>query len=103
MAALAIALALLKAGAKLNAKSILGWAPLHYAALTGHSEVARILLKAGANVNAENNGGKTPLNMIRYGRPFGDAKKLDECAKLLRKHGAKTDAELDAGAKQGKE
>ncbi len=31
-----------------------------------------------------------------------DPKEQDECAKLLRKHGAKTGAELNAEAKQDK-
>ena len=57
---------------------------------------------AGAKLNAKGTYGTTPLDMIRYGRHLIDAKKLDECAKLLRKHGGKTGKELDAEAKQNK-
>jgi len=78
-----------------NVKGELGETPLHYAAYVGHSEVAEMLLKAGADVNA-NKDGHTPLDWAIIGAN-------DEIIRqLLRKHGAKTGAELDAEAKQDK-
>lgn len=38
-----------------------GWAPLHYAAYQGFSEIVQVLLDAGAKVNQGNDKGFTPL------------------------------------------
>ncbi len=86
---------LLAAGAKVNAKDEDGATPLHRAASRGHIEVARLLIKAGAKVNAKHKDGKTPLDRTIDRGVFIDQKKLDECVELLRKHGAKTGAEID--------
>ena len=81
---------------------------MFYAAFRGETEVVMVLIEAGAEVNAKDNDDKTPLDYTKLrgkypsGRPWPDPKKHDECAKLLRKHGAKTGAELAAEAKQGK-
>ncbi len=80
---------LIEAGAKLNAK-IAGWTSLHWAALDGRTKVAKLLLEAEANINARDEDGLTPLNLARK----------KEMRQFLRKHGAKTGAELDAEAKQ---
>jgi len=40
-----------------------GWAPLHWAAYHGHSEVVRILLKHGANPSPHLDTGHTPLDI----------------------------------------
>ncbi len=120
---------LLKAGADVNAKGKGGWTPLdsartqemedllrkhgaktgselsfplHYAAMKGHTEMVKVLLEAGAEVNAKNKRGWTPLDMTRRRWVYLDPQKQAKCAELLRKHGAKTGAELDAEAKQGK-
>ncbi len=97
---------LIKSGANVNAtiKSgwLAGWTPLHVAAHCGNTEVVKVLLKAGANVHAKAKDGRTPLDRTKDKLTYVDPKQLDECAQLLRKHGAKTGAELDAEAKQGK-
>ncbi len=93
---------LLKAGAKINAKDINGETVLHWVALKGETETAKILLKAGAEVNVKRKDGWTPLDMTKQRENWLDPKKQDECARLLRKHGAKTGAELDAEARQDK-
>ncbi len=36
--------------------------PLHWAALNGSVEIARMLIDAGADVNVQTNGGRTPLH-----------------------------------------
>ncbi len=85
-----VAKILLAAGAEVNAKDWRGWTPLHYAAHEGRTEVLKILLKAGVKVNAKDKDGKTPLDRVW----------IDEVEVFLRKHGAKTGAELDAEAKR---
>lgn len=58
--------ALLKAGAKVNAKEpVHGGTPLHVAAFHGHLAVVKVLLSAGALVNARDNEGWTPLSQAR--------------------------------------
>ena len=41
----------------------MGWTPLMYAALAGHTEIVALLIKAGANVHSENNRGETALHL----------------------------------------
>ena len=93
---------LLKAGAEVNAKDKNGWTSLHWAAFRGYTETAKVLLKARAEANAKDKWGKTPLDSVNWGRGVINPKEQAKCAELLRKHGAKTGAELDAEAKQGK-
>ena len=71
--------------------------PLHRAARMGHIETARMLLRAGAEVNARDRDGKTALDRTWI---WTASKKQNECAILLRKHGARTGKELDMKAKQ---
>ena len=52
---------LLKAGADVDAKNVLGETALHRAASNGHTETVEILLKAGADVNVEDDKSYTPL------------------------------------------
>jgi ankyrin repeat protein len=55
--------ALLNANANLVfSKDDYGYTPLHWAAFTGHKEVAQLLLAAGADANATNNFDDTPLH-----------------------------------------
>ena len=49
---LAICRLLIDKGAQLEAKSIVGWTPLHWAAERGHVEIVRLLCDRGANVEA---------------------------------------------------
>ncbi len=111
---------LLEAGAEVNARIYNDQTPLHVAAWSGHTETVKVIIKAGPEVNAKDKDGKTPLDRARnatqaIGRSPGKGipgpwtikpetrAKFAECADLLRKHGGKTGAELDAEAKQGKQ
>lgn len=38
---------------------------LHYAALGGHTDIARRLVNAGANIDAESKAGDTPLRLAQ--------------------------------------
>ena len=85
----------LAAGADVNAERY-EWTPLHYAAEGGYKKIIELLIAKGANVNAKSKSvlfkGTTPLDWaIRY--------KRIETADLLRKHGGKTGAELEAEGK----
>ena len=53
---------LLKAGARVDAKDIYEWTPLHYAADAGHADCVLALIGAGTSVNAMTAwGSRTPL------------------------------------------
>ena len=81
-------------GADVNAKDDVygGWTPLHYTAIGGHKEVAKLFLAKGADVNAKNDNVKTPLDVaVQEGHT--------ETVALLRKHGGKTKKELKAAGK----
>ena len=81
-------------GADVNAKDDVygGWTPLHYTAIGGHKEVAKLFLAKGADVNAKNDNVKTPLDVaVQEGHT--------EIANLLRKHGGKTGEELKTAGK----
>ena len=77
------------AGTDVNAKSD-GRTPLHWAAYSGHKEIAELLIGEGAEMNAKERDGRTPLdNAINH----------PETANLLRYHGGKADEELKAEGK----
>jgi len=59
----AVAEALLEAGADINAQDWLGQTALHFACEKDHSEMAKALVRAGANVNAIDREGLTPLHV----------------------------------------
>ena len=46
----------------LNSKDNRGWSPLHWAALYGHTDIARFFIDKGAEVNAKDKNGCTPLH-----------------------------------------
>jgi ankyrin repeat protein len=85
-----IAELLIAKGADVNVKDKRGFTPLHYKARGGRNEIAELLISKGADVNAKNDEGKTALDEAKYN---------PDTAKLLRKHGGKTGAELEAEGK----
>lgn len=60
---LEIIVALLDAGADVNAKGNHGWTPLHYAATGGSIGACRLLMQRGADRSALNGDQKTPLQV----------------------------------------
>ena len=58
-----VALLLIEAGAKVEARSNDGWTPLHSAARWNNDEMASLLLSRGADVNSKTNGNLTPLQL----------------------------------------
>jgi len=79
--------------ADVNASDVRGWIPLHAAVDQGHAVVAERLISKGANVNARmKGGGYTVLDLASL-------REQTEIALLLRKHGARTGAELKAEGK----
>ena len=85
-----IARLLLAANADTEVRDPNGWTPLHGAAYKGRLEIVAALIAAKADANAQDTDGDTPLDWAK-GKP--------ETATLLRKHGAKTGAELKAAGK----
>ena len=59
---LGITLALMQAGADIEARTSFGGTPLHMAAEYNQVEVMRALAKAGANIDSRTHGGCTPLH-----------------------------------------
>jgi hypothetical protein len=96
-AALAIARALLQAGAKVNKRSqFLGKTPLHEAVLFKSAPMVQLLLAWGAKHSARDECGRTPLVVCVIGRgnahaPYGDSL---EIAKLLLEAGAKVNRKI---------
>ena len=54
---------LLSKGAKIDAKTVDGWQPLHCACRWNKAKVASLLLQNGALVNAQTKGRQTPLHL----------------------------------------
>ena len=75
-------LALLEAGANVNAKTDYGVTALMNAAGRGHTDIVRVLLEAGADVNAKTEVGVSVLNVATMARHT-------EVVELLKKAGAK--------------
>ncbi len=80
-AALAIARALVAAGAEINVAQQGGWTPLHAAAFHGHGPMVEFLLAHGADVHPQADNGRTALALAI-------SRKHPQVAALLRKHGA---------------
>jgi len=53
---------LIRAGADVNIRALVGTRPLYYASLYGHYEVAEALLSAGADVDAVDNYNRRPIH-----------------------------------------
>jgi ankyrin repeat protein len=79
--ALAIAQALVAAGAEINVAQHGGWTPLHAAAFHGHAPMVEFLLASGADFHCKADNGQTPLAMAL-------SRKNGEAASRLRKSGA---------------
>ncbi len=78
---------LIARGAEVNKK---GWAPLHYAASSGHVAMLRLLLEHHAYIDAESPAGETPL-MMAASRAKPDA------VQLLLESGADASVKNQAG------
>lgn len=82
---------LIAAGADLDRRTAIGWAPLHFAAAGGSGDAVRLLLGTGAAVDpVESEFGYTPLHIAAL---IGN---LDALAAL-----ADHDAEIDAAGRYG--
>ena len=83
---------LLTKGADVNARSEIGWTPLHRAAANNqNSEVIEVLLRAGADVNARDKNGRTPLHGAAEGN------QNPEVIEVLVRAGADVNARSETG------
>ena len=91
-----IAELLIAKGADVKAKTDFEYTPLHWAAVSGHKEVAELLIANGADVNAIIVSGQ-----YQGKTPLDMAIRLrrTETIDLLRKHGGKTGEELKSAGK----
>ncbi|MGL9718325.1 MAG: ankyrin repeat domain-containing protein [Wolbachia sp.] len=71
----------MREGANINVKNEDGNTPLHFTAMKGKVDIAKILLKHNADVNAKNNEGKTALDCAANNNH-------QELVELLLAHGA---------------
>lgn len=76
--------------ARVSERSILGDAPLHFAARWGDQNAGKILLEAGANPNLSGENGYTPLHNAIEGKHL-------EFTRLLLAHGASKERKNDDG------
>jgi ankyrin repeat protein len=85
---------LISEGADVNAITLEGSTPLHFAAWNGRKEIAEILIDNGADLNVINNelAGTPFITALDWAIQQGKT----ETADLLRKHGGKTAQELNA-------
>lgn len=73
-----------------DARTALGMAPMHHAAMNADSGPLKALLAAGAQVNARDGEGRTPLHMAAFST-------RTENARLLLQAGADPTLKTDAG------
>ena len=91
-----------KTGGPFSSPEYSGVTPLHRAAGSHVADVVGVLLDAGAQVNARDGAGQTPVDLAteRTWPPLDDAGAAQrDTLALLRQHGGKTGAELDAEKK----
>ena len=82
----------MSSGADVNLRNQFGGSLLHIASAQGDKPLVRLLISEGAQLNVKNNRAMTPLDLsIKF--------KRTETINILRKHGAKTNAELIAEGK----
>lgn len=72
----------------MNAATLYGDTPLHYAAFLGYAECAKILIKSGASLEAKGQNMSTPLHFAAREGQF-------EVVKLLVESGASLDCKDD--------
>ena len=86
---------LISEGADVNAITLEGSTPLHFAAWNGYTEIAELLIDNGADLNVINNelAGTPFITALDWAIQQGNT----ETADLLRKHGGMTVEELKAG------
>ena len=77
----------------LHSKTTRGSTPLHFAALSGNSEIVRLLILCGADVNARDNEGNTPL----HDAMFNEERSLDGVKILLEEGHADTTVRNNEG------
>jgi ankyrin repeat protein len=90
-----VAQLLISEGADVNAITLEGSTPLHFAAWDGRKEIAEILIDNGADLNVINNelAGTPFITALDWAIQQGKT----ETADLLRKHGGMTAQELKSG------
>jgi len=54
---------LIRKGLDINKKNVFGWAPVHFAAYKGHTDIIKILMQSGAEKDIRTNDGKTAYNI----------------------------------------
>ena len=69
---------LIDKGAQVDAKSIVGRTPLHFAADEGHIEIVRLFCDRGADVEARSDGGYRPLHLAAIHGHISIVKELIE-------------------------
>ena len=79
-------------GVDVNVTADGGFTALHFAASEGHKEVVELLIATGADVNGTSDRGVTPLDGAIDTHATLDRQPV--ISDLLRKHGGKTDEEL---------
>lgn len=57
---------LLRAGADVNTRDIIGMTPLHYAVMSQYFPLCDLLVQAGADINAQDDAGFTPLHVAAF-------------------------------------
>jgi ankyrin repeat protein len=76
---------LITRGAEVNVKANDGSTPLHLAAVSGHTQVAKLLLTRGAEVNAKDDYYQTPLKVAE--RSYLSTDKKKKVVELLKRNG----------------